>query len=281
MLKLKNFLGSPAQALEDELTEAQRKVEAARNAIEVAKNDRTKSLAGAREDLRVAEAEIDRIKRDIESRDRLIQRQQEFDNADAILKAARKESQAASKALAALDIDFSKASAKLAKLQGEVEGELAQARSSEKDAAEAYAAALASSDEAAESEALNRLNQASEALESVERKASRQSAIVAALTAQVDGIEQKRLVERDRLEASRGQLLRGIRHKVAAEWDKQAGQMAELAAQLVALERAIGASGKVMDDLSIPLLTPGGASEIRGSKVRDASYDVDVDSIRI
>jgi len=272
-----------ALTLEDQLEEAHALAESLRSDIEAAANDSTatkRPISGMHDELRATEGEIDRLGREIVKRDDLLNWKAARDSADADIKAAKKEMDAAGKALAALDADYEKASAKLTKLQAAADAELAEAKQSESQAAEAYAAAMAQGSESEEAAALDTLNGRSEALEQIQRKTARQAVILQALQSQVDSIEQKRAAERQRFESARERRLLAVRHKLGARWDAMASEMSELAAQIIAVDWAISRNSRAMDDLHIPVTAKDGGAPITARKVRDSSGAIDVDALR-
>ena len=278
------LLSEPQEpTLEDQLEEAHAIADSLRSEIEAATNDSTtakRPISGMHDELRATEGEIDRLGREIVKRDDLLNWKAARDSADADIKAAKKEMDAAGKALAALDADYEKASAKLAKLQAAADAELAEAKQSENQAAEAYAAAMAQGSESEEAAALDTLNGRSEALEQIQRKTARQAVILQALQSQVDSIEQKRTAERQRFEGARERRLLAVRHKLGARWDAMASEMSELAAQIVAVDWAVSRNSRAMDDLHIPLTARDGGAPITARQVRDSSGAVDVDALR-
>ncbi len=278
------LLSEPQEpTLEDQLEEAHTLADALRSDIEAATNDSKASkrpISGMHDELRATEGEIDRLGREIVKRDDLLNWKAARDSADADIKAAKKEMDAAGKALAALDADYEKASAKLAKLQAAADAELAEAKQSENQAAEAYAAAMAQGSESEEAAALDTLNGRSEALEQIQRKTARQAVILQALQSQVDSIEQKRTAERQRFEGARERRLLAVRHKLGARWDAMASEMSELAAQIVAVDWAVSRNSRAMDDLHIPLTARDGGAPITARQVRDSSGAIDVDALR-
>lgn len=278
------LLSEPQEpTLEDQLEDAHALANALRSDIEAAANDSTaakRPISGMHDELRATEGEIDRLGREIAKRDGLLNWKAARDSADADIKAAKKEMDAAGKALAVLDADHEKASAKLAKLQAAADAELAEAKQSENQAAEAYAAAMAQGSESEEAAALDTLNGRSEALEQIQRKTARQAVILQALQSQVDSIEQKRAAERQRFEAARERRLLAVRHKLGARWDAMASEMSELAAQIIAVDWAISRNSRAMDDLHIPVTAKDGGAPITARKVRDSSGAIDVDALR-
>lgn len=278
------LLSEPQEpTLEDQLDEAHALADSLRSEIEAATNDSTaakRPISGMHDDLRATEGEIDRLGREIVKRDDLLNWKAARDCADADIKAAKKEMDAAGKALAALDADYEKASAKLAKLQAAADAELAEAKQSENQAAEAYAAAMAQGSESEEAAALDTLIGRSEALEQIQRKTARQAVILQALQSQVDSIEQKRAAERQRFEGARERRLLAVRHKLGARWDATASEMSELAAQIVAVDWAVSRNSRAMDDLHIPLTARDGGAPITARQVRDSSGAIDVDALR-
>ncbi|MCJ0877914.1 hypothetical protein MRX33_10255 [Pseudomonas sp. JI-2] len=278
------LLSEPQEpTLEDQLEEAHSLADSLRSDIEAATNDSRafkRPISGMHDDLRATEGEIDRLGREIAKRDGLLNWKAARDSADADIKAAKKEMDAAGKALAVLDADHEKASAKLAKLQAAADAELAEAKQSENQAAEAYAAAMAQGSESEEAAALDTLNGRSEALEQIQRKTARQAVILQALQSQVDSIEQKRAAERQRFEGARERRLLAVRHKLGARWDAMASEMSELAAQIVAVDWAVSRNSRAMDDLHIPLTARDGGAPITARQVRDSSGAVDVDALR-
>jgi len=278
------LLSEPQEpALEDQLEEAHALADSLRSDIEAATNDSAaakRPISGMHDELRATEGEIDRLGREIAKRDGLLNWKAARDSADADIKAAKKEMDAAGKALAVLDADHEKASAKLAKLQAAADAELAEAKQSENQAAEAYAAAMAQGSESEEAAALDTLNGRSEALEQIQRKTARQAVILQALQSQVDSIEQKRAAERQRFEGARERRLLAVRHKLGARWDAMASEMSELAAQIVAVDWAISRNSRAMDDLHIPLTARDGVAPVTGRQARDSSSAIDVDALR-
>jgi len=278
------LLSEPQEpTLEDQLEEAHALADALRSDIEAATNDSKASkrpISGMHDELRATEGEIDRLGREIVKRDDLLNWKAARDSADADIKAAKKEMDAAGKALAVLDADHEKASAKLAKLQAAADAELAEAKQSENQAAEAYAAAMAQGSESEEAAALDTLNGRSEALEQIQRKTARQAVILQALQSQVDSIEQKRAAERQRFEGARERRLLAVRHKLGARWDAMASEMSELAAQIVAVDWAVSRNSRAMDDLHIPLTARDGVAPVTGRQARDSSSAIDVDALR-
>lgn len=278
------LLSEPQEpTLEDQLEEAHALADALRSDIEAATNDSKASkrpISGMHDELRATEGEIDRLGREIVKRDDLLNWKAARDSADADIKAAKKEMDAAGKALAVLDADHEKASAKLAKLQAAADAELAEAKQSENQAAEAYAAAMAQGSESDEAAALDTLNGRSEALEQIQRKTARQAVILQALQSQVDSIEEKRAAERQRFANARERRLLAVRHKLGARWDAMASEMSELAAQIIAVDWAISRNSRAMDDLHIPLTARDGGAPITARQVRDSSGAVDVDALR-
>lgn len=278
------LLSEPQEpTLEDQLEEAHALADSLRSDIEAATNDSAaakRPISGMHDELRATEGEIDRLGREIAKRDGLLNWKAARDSADADIKAAKKEMDAAGKALAVLDADHEKASAKLAKLQAAADAELAEAKQSENQAAEAYAAAMAQGSESEEAAALDTLNGRSEALEQIQRKTARQAVILQALQSQVDSIEQKRAAERQRFEGARERRLLAVRHKLGARWDAMASEMSELAAQIVAVDWAISRNSRAMDDLHIPLTARDGVAPVTGRQARDSSSAIDVDALR-
>lgn len=278
------LLSEPQEpTLEDQLEEAHALADSLRSDIEAATNDSKafkRPISGMHDDLRATEGEIDRLGREIVKRDDLLNWKAARDSADADIKAAKKEMDAAGKALAVLDADHEKASAKLAKLQAAADAELAEAKQSENQAAEAYAAAMAQGSESDEAAALDTLNGRSEALEQIQRKTARQAVILQALQSQVDSIEEKRAAERQRFANARERRLLAVRHKLGARWDAMASEMSELAAQIIAVDWAISRNSRAMDDLHIPLTARDGGAPITARQVRDSSGAVDVDALR-
>jgi hypothetical protein len=280
MFGLKALSDPKPQPLEDKLEDAHQRVADLRAAIEAVNDNDPKALHGLPEALRDAECSIPYIEREIEQRDALELWRSERANADATIKAAKKETDAAAKALAALDADHAKAAGKLAKLKLEAEGGVERAQQDEQRAAEAYAETMAKGNEAEESAALENLNRASETLEAAQRYANRQAAVITALSAQVGAIEQKQAAEHARLQENRTRRFQALRHKLGAQWDMEAKKMAELGAQLVALDYAICGSSRALDSLEIPLTSKESAGRINGRGLRDASEAVDVEGIR-
>lgn len=278
------LLSEPQEpTLEDQLEEAHALADALRRDIEAATNDSAtakRPISGMHDELRATEGEIDRLGREIAKRDDLLNWKAARESADADIKAAKKEMDAAGKALAALDADYEKASAKLVKLQAAADAELAEAKQSENQAAEAYAAAMAQGSESDEAAALDTLNSRSEALEQIQRKTARQAVILQALQSQVDAIEQKRAAERQRFESAREHRLLAVRHKLGARWDAMASEMSELAAQILAVDWAVSRNSRAMDDLHIPLTARDGGAPITARQVRDSSGAIDVDALR-
>ncbi len=244
------LLSEPQEpTLEDQLEEARALADSLRSDIEAATNDSTaakRPISGMHDELRATEGEIERLGRAIAQRDNLLNWKAARASADADIKAAKKEMDAAGKALAVLDADHEKASAKLAKLQAAADAELAEAKQSENQAAEAYAAAMAQGSESDEAAALDTLNSRSEALEQIQRKTARQAVILQALQSQVDAIEQKRAAERQRFESARERRLLAVRHKLGARWDAMASEMSELAAQILAVDWAVSRNSRAM-----------------------------------
>ena len=278
------LLSEPQEpALEDQLAEAHALADSLRSDIEVATNDSAaakRPISGMHDELRATEGEIDRLGREIAKRGELLKWKAARENAEAEMKAAKKEMDAAGKALAVLDADYDKASAKLAKLQAATETELATAQQGENQAAEAYAAAMAHGSESEEVAALEALNSRSEALEQIQRKTARQAVILQALRSQVDSIEEKRAAERQRFDNARERRLLAVRHKLGARWDAMASEMSELAAQIIAVDWAISRNSRAMDDLHIPVTSRDGGAPITGRQVRDSSSAIDVDALR-
>lgn len=278
------LLSEPQEpTLEDQLEEAHALADSLRSDIEAATNDSKafkRPISGMHEDLRATEGEIDRLGREIAKRDDLLNWKAARESADADIKATKKEMDAAGKALAVLDADHEKASAKLAKLQAAADAELAEAKQNENQAAEAYAAAMAQGSESEEAAALDTLNSRSEVLEQIQRKTARQAVILQALQSQVDAIEEKRAAERQRFESARERRLLAVRHKLGARWDAMASEMSELAAQILAVDWAVSRNSRAMDDLLIPLTARDGGAPITARQVRDSSGAIDVDALR-
>lgn len=278
------LLSEPQEpTLEDQLAEAHALADSLRSDIEAATNDSAaakRPISGMHDELRATEGEIDRLGREIAKRDELLKWKSARENAEAEMKAGKKEMDAAGKALAVLDADHEKASAKLAKLQAAADAELAEAKQSENQAAEAYAAAMAQGSESDEAAALDTLNSRSEALEQIQRKTARQAVILQALQSQIDSIEQKRAAERQRFESARERRLLAVRHKLGARWDAMASEMSGLAAQIVAVDWAVSRNSRAMDDLHIPVTSRDGGAPITGRQVRDSSSAIDVDALR-
>lgn len=278
------LLSEPQEpTLEDQLEEAHALADSLRSDIEAATNDSAaakRPISGMHDELRATEGEIERLGRAIAQRDNLLNWKAARASADADIKAAKKEMDAAGKALAVFDADHEKASAKLAKLQAAADAELAEAKQSENQAAEAYAAAMAQGSESEEAAALDTLNGRSEALEQIQRKTARQAVILQALQSQVDAIEQKRAAERQRFESARERRLLAVRHKLGARWDAMASEMSELAAQIVAVDWAVSRNSRAMDDLHIPVTARDGGAPITARQVRDSSDAIDVDALR-
>lgn len=278
------LLSEPQEpTLEDQLEEAHALADSLRSDIEAATDDSAaakRPISGMHDELRATEGEIERLGRAIAQRDNLLNWKAARASADADIKAAKKEMDAAGKALAVLDADHEKASAKLAKLQAAADAELAEAKQSENQAAEAYAAAMAQGSESDEAAALDTLNSRSEALEHIQRKTARQAVILQALQSQVDAIEQKRAAERQRFESARERRLLAVRHKLGARWDAMASEMSELAAQILAVDWAVSRNSRAMDDLHIPLTARDGGARITARQVRDSSGAIDVDALR-
>ncbi len=278
------LLSEPQEpTLEDQLEEAHALADSLRSDIEAATDDSAaakRPISGMHDELRATEGEIERLGRAIAQRDNLLNWKAARASADADIKAAKKEMDAAGKALAVLDADHEKASAKLAKLQAAADAELAEAKQSENQAAEAYAAAMAQGSESDEAAALDTLNSRSEALEHIQRKTARQAVILQALQSQVDAIEQKRAAERQRFESARERRLLAVRHKLGARWDAMASEMSELAAQILAVDWAVSRNSRAMDDLHIPLTARDGGAPITARQVRDSSGAIDVDALR-
>jgi len=145
------LLSEPQEpTLEDQLEEARALADSLRSDIEAATNDSAaakRPISGMHDELRATEGEIERLGRAIAQRDNLLNWKAARASADADIKAAKKEMDVAGKALAVLDADHEKACAKVAKLQAAADAELAEAKQSENQAAEAYAAAMAQGSE--------------------------------------------------------------------------------------------------------------------------------------
>ena len=279
------LLSEPQEpTLEDQLEEAHALADSLRSDIEAATNDSTaaskRPISGMHDELRATEGEIERLGRAIAQRDNLLNWKAARDSADTDIKAAKKEMDAAGKALAVLDADYEKASAKLTKLRSATGAELATAQQSENQAAEAYATAMARGSETEEADALETLNRLSEALEQIQRKTARQSVVLQALQSQVDSIEEKRAAERQRFDNARERRLLAVRHKLGARWDAMASEMSGLAAQIVAVDWAVSRNSRAMDDLHIPVTSRDGGAPITGRQVRDSSSAIDVDALR-
>lgn len=232
-------------------------------------------LAGAPDRLRAMECDAAAIKREMSRIDHLIAWQEATKNADIVIKAATKEITAARKALVSLDADHGKLASKVERLRAEADEILAATEEAAEAAANEYAAAAVQGGERAESAAMAKLEKANDAAEVARRKVTRQQAVITAMSNELDAIEQRRAIERERLELAEQQRLDALILKAQAEWDAAAASAAKVAEKLVALEMARGGSYS-LGKLYLPMTDKLGAGSITEREVRRAAEVINV-----
>lgn len=262
----------------DENTAEQRRLAGLVERYNADRNTTDPTLFSAAENLRIAQCDEIRLHSELERVDRLIDWRDSVKNADSTIKAATKQIAAATKAAGALDAEHAKLSTKLERLRAEIAEHLGAAERDAEQAATEYVAAAAQSDERAEALAQSKLDKANEAAEAAQRKAARQSALVAAMESELAAIDGRREVERQRLNEANSQRLEAHTLKVQAEWDAAAESLVKLGAKLVALESAKG-SGRTMRNLCLPLTNKLGAGSINENTLRTAAEGVDLSAL--
>lgn len=228
----------------------------------------------------LATSAIDEHKRQVLTLRREIQWEQGVSTSSAAIKAGRKEMDRIGEELSKLQTKRGKLVGKLDKLKADSQQETSLAEDAQRKAAKRYAEAMSSGDEAAEQQALAEMDRASQALESKVQGGSRQAVLMSALSSEIEGIDGATKDAAERLEATRRSLLQAIRYKWAARLNEASEQLADIAANLYAAEKALGMQNP-LDELKLPLQTPGGLSYRGASHVREAAALISLDQLAV
>jgi chromosome segregation ATPase len=201
-----------------------------------------------------ANSEKGQLTREMDRLASLMAQIQAVDSADATVKASRKQIASSQKEQANLEAKREKVSSKLTKLTDDLDQLRAKAADSERLAAEAYAAALASGDAAAEQAAQARLESAGDAIDEAARKTTRQQLMVTALAAELANIDGALLATSEALKVAETDQFTALRLKANAEWDAAVRNLVELGGRVDAVNRLAGWSSTILDGIKIPLL---------------------------
>lgn len=226
----------------------------------------------------LATSAIEEHKRQVAHLRREVQWEQGVAGSGAAIKAGRKEMDRIQTELEKLQAKRGKLIGKLDKLKADSQQETSAAEESQRQAAKRYAEAMSAGDEAAERQALADMDRASLALESKVQGSSRQAVLMRALSSEIEGIGEAIEDVAERLEATRRSLLQAIRYKWAARLNEASEQLADIAANLYAAEKALGLHSP-LDELKLPLQTPGGLSYRGASHVREAAASISLDQL--
>lgn len=204
-----------------------------------------------------AKAELEKHRAEAASLQRVIDWESNVKNAPATIKAARQAMNSAANEIHALEEKRSKLAGKLEEIQKSQQQELEAAQAREKEAASRYAEAMVSGDEAAERRALTELESTATALHGCRAGTAGFGAVVAALTVELDKLQECLDAAKQRLDSARSEALLAARNLWAARLDKAAHDLAMIAAHVSEAERELWGSDS-MKDLRLPLLAPDG-----------------------
>lgn len=178
-------------------------------------------------------------------------------HAPSVIKTARKAMAATGAELLELQGQRIKVADKLTKLQASQRSELADAEAAERSAAAQYAAASIAGDGSAETRAKSALDSVAGVFESLKRGRSGVTAVVQALTGELEKLDERLEDARQRQEQARRDLLCAARYLWAGRLEQAASEVTRIAAHVAATEKALGWHSS-MDDICVPLLTPTG-----------------------
>lgn len=266
-----------------------KKIESDRKQLEslVAQRDheeRNGETHGKREDYwrlkNAADALESQIATDVRELDRLardLSWERQADNCESTIKSSKKAIASLDKEVSSLESSRNKLAGKLEKVKADIDQTLAKYEQAERDAGQAYAAAMAAGDEAAEQAAQTKLERAGDALADAQSKAKRQQPIVDTLTRELTSIDNKIADAKRQRDEQRDNLLSASRFKYGQAWDKAARELLSVGAQLAAVESICG--GRTLEDLHIPLFDRLGSGRLGHRDIADLAASVDAERL--
>jgi hypothetical protein len=153
-----------------------------------------------------------------------------------------------------------------------------RAQADEKAAARQYAAAMASGDDAAEQQAEGLLVKAGQALAQWTRSQASTSAIVEALSDELQKLDLAIEETGEVQEAARRKLFQAARYLWAARLDEATRELTKIAAHVAAADKVLG-RGSALDDLFLPLMAPGGARYIGSRNVLELRDKISIEQL--
>jgi len=254
-----------AKRLEAELPALRQEQQAAQTSLRLPSlglGQTTQHMNRAESALHDAETALARHRREAEHLERILRDSEARKQAPATLKAAGKTASALSNDLAKLQRQHESLAGKQEKLRTEARQALEHAERTESEAAESYAKAMALGDEAAEQQALKRLEAASETLDKARSRDDRQQAIIAALTKELEALEARQQEARATLAEAEQEQNHAAYLILTDQWDKAARQLIELGARIAMAERRLYGRTRAAE-LSLPLFAKEGPESIR------------------
>ncbi|SEP06220.1 hypothetical protein SAMN03159293_04926 [Pseudomonas sp. NFACC39-1] len=167
----------------------------------------------------------------------------------------------------------------LEKAQREQRGEIEKAQTAEQRAAEAYAAALADGDDAAEERAEKTLKQASEATTQAAQGKRGLNTLLATLTTEIEKLDVAISDAKQRLADYRQAQLNAARRLWTERLDKAAQDFAKVAAQFTATEKALGRRYSNLEDINVPLQAPMGPKHITHRKILEMAQALSIEEL--
>lgn len=218
-----------------------------------------------------AEAELDHHKKEAARLERLADWEEGVNGASATMGRTREKVAAAQSELSALQAQRQSIKETLSTLLAEQQNALGIAVEAEQTAAREYAKARVGGTVAAEKKAQGDLQTASAALALIRAGDSATEAVADAVKAEILVIDQAIDAAAEQLDAMRSELLKATRYLWADRLEKATYELAALAAHVNAAERELGWRYGSVDDLNLPLLSPGG-----GNRFIDKRYVLEI-----
>lgn len=228
-----------------------------------------------------AKAAIDQHNAEINRLRGLVSWEEGVRSASSDIRKAQKEAMCTQGELTKLVEKRTKISSKLEKAQREQRGEIEKAQTAEQRAADAYAAALADGDDAAEERAEKALKQASEAMTQAAQGKRGLNTLMATLTTEIEKLDVAISDAKQRLADYRQDQLNAARLLWAERLDKAAQDFAKVAAQFTATEKALGRRYSNLEDLNVPLQAPMGPKHITHRKILEMAQAISIEELLV
>lgn len=203
-----------------------------------------------------AEARLRSIPGAIERIDRKISYQERLADAKQARAKARQVMSDFASTVAALNSTRGLVHERLQSIQKETELAIERAQQAELDAANLYARSVATGNSEGENAASTEMQKASAMLIEADEHARRQELIIAALQAEIDGLDSQITTAQQQHSQAQDNALAAAELTLGEEWNRLAEQLAAVGAKILAADRYRGGGSMLLSGLSIPSFGP-------------------------